>query len=302
MVYTYKYSSCHDNALQFGVYFEETKTATANNQIQCTYYPATELRDEFLIIDPDGNTDDYDGIIGLYNESTTASVFGNITGVNESTGLISVSSGISIGNSVTIKYYVHPKSYTTNFPSNRLTSSTSNRATKEILQCLLNKCQYMSPSNLFRLGYRHAHVLSRIHLDAGDAPWDDTSFVKVFDTNDESYYDYVVPHDYYFPMVITELRVYSDTGDIDIKVALKRGSSYDFDYFGEGTNDYIELDSGICSYKPGNLSAYLVSLRFGPVVTKSLQVKGRGDGSTLSGDIVIEASGYYMPLSGMGVL
>jgi len=303
MAYSSKYASCNDNPLQFGVYFEETVTAVGN-VITTTYPPATELRNEFLIIDPDTNTDDNEGIIGLWRTTGAGAipvnVFTNITGVTKA-GVISMDAGAVGDEDVLVKYYVAPKTYAVPFPPVDTTSTNAVHATKEIFQCLLNKCQFMSPLNLFRLGFRYAHIIARITLDGGDAPWNSSSFVKVFDTHDSSYYDYKVDTDYLFPLILTELRVYSNSEDIFIKPSTDRDGNSD-DYFGELGHNYYDLETSTTVYEPGASGKYLLSVPLGPLSTNSFQVKGSDNGGTPSGAIVIEVSGYYKPLSGQEVL
>jgi len=305
--YSYKYGSAsHDNPMEFGLYFEESLVAQLDNEITCTYPPARELRDEFLIFDPEGNGDDYNGIISLYNDTDAVDIFGDIFNVT-TTGLISAGAGggaITAGETITIKYYVHPKNFTNPFPSNIKTFSASNPATKEIIQCLLNKCQFMTPANLFRLGYRFADNLCRITLDGGDAPWSGNSFAKVFDTNDSDYYDYLVPHDYHYPYVFTEIRVFTQDKNIYIRPSINRGGTNSSGFFGEGANDYYNLTSSSALYKSGDSDDFIMPVPIGMVSGTSLEVDGRGATSKPSpGDvIIIEVSGYYMPLDGAEVV
>jgi len=305
MAYSSKYASCNDNPLQFGVYFEETVTAVGN-VITTTYPPATELRDEFLIINPDAKPDDNEGIIGLWRTTGAGAipvdVFANITGVTKA-GVISMEVGAVGVEDVLVKYYVAPKTYAVPFPPVDTTSTNAVHATKEIFQCLLNKCQFMSPLNLFRLGYRYAQVLGRVTLDATESPWSGTIFGTVFETSDSLHYDYITSHDYYYPMVFTELRVYCDSADIYIRPSIDRGGSNSTSYFGELGNDYFDFSDSTTLYEPGVSGNYLLSVPIPPTTTTNFQVDGRGASAASSGsEVIIEVSGYYMPLAGAGVL
>lgn len=312
MTYTYKYSSCHDNAQQFGVYFEESIDLTVNNRITLTYPPATELREEYRIIDPGSKGTHKGGVVYLWRTSgTPGDLFGNITEVTKA-GVITVSSGAGLPTTVTVGYYVAPQTYANPFPSWDDNAANSVRATKEIIQCLLNKCQFTSPLNLSRLGYRYAQVLCRRTFDndpSVSAPWNSTSWAEVFNTSDDSYYDYLVPHDEYYPFVITEIRVYSDSNEIEVRPSIVK-TGYDNNVIGEEGNDHINFASSSSTvlYDPGDSGNYLMSLPIGPVACVELKIEGKGNGSyptntpAIGDYIVLEVSGYYMPLSGLEAL
>lgn len=301
--YTNKYVNGHQNPEDMGFYHREVITCDVADSLLLSYIPSFQIRGEYDIHDPDSKGGAVEGCIYLYNQTKSTDVFANISDYSLASRRLTTTAGnISVGDDVEIKYYAkgYRSEYNFQFPNPNLSFSASTSINPETLQSMTNAMSYKSPINMFSLGYRFADRLCYRKMSSTDSPWNGGVSGEVMSTASPTYYDYLVPHDEYYPFIITEARISTENENIGIRMMWERGGVATSGFLGErGNTGTIDARSTTSGYAMGNRTGEecIISVPLGMLLTDEFRIDGLGYNpyGAASKSIVMECSGYYMP-------
>jgi hypothetical protein len=303
---TYKYNGINHPPEQIGIYIEETVTlADGSNQTGTTYDIATNMIKEQWLHDPDNNGSYNQGVVKLYNETDSANIYSYIDTVSSSMITTTDYEGggetISVGEEVTIGYYAIG---TDNGSSDQITNpsrtaSASDYARPETFQSMFNILDIKSPRNLPQLGYKWADVLARKKILGSSITTNITSeayFDPRTDILDDM--DWSVEIDTSYPMFLTEIRHIVDNKGLLVEPWIILGMRTTNQYFTEGGNNYIDINTSSCTYKTNDANVWINSLPLGLVACDSVNITMERDTFGLSDTVIVEISGWYRPRVG----
>ena len=284
----------HRSPEQYGIPVEETVDATGDNQVTVSMYIAHEICQEYMLPYSVYNSALYGVCLVYNNEGVGSDVTANIRGVVGK--VITLSAGITSGDEIRVIYYAESGMSTTGTdiifrPDRNLASADD--MDKHITRSLNLAMQQKSPIDLSSRGYKWVDVFARKTYTGLTFPAGGIDVV--LQSGAAGTYDHQIDYNEEWPIIVTEVRVYSDDPDcfIYLEFAVERNGTYQ-DQIYDSTST-IDMNSSSACYALGNITMLMFPLSM--VQTGSLRIRGYQYGDLLAAGstVVAEFSAWYKP-------
>jgi len=274
---------------EFGIFYEETVEATDDDEITLSFYPATQMKNEYLCYDPNSIGGHIFGVVRLYNTTTSTNVLHvggnpNISSVTDN--VLTMGGSVTDGDSILASYYISPFN-----PSPYL----SYKASKEQIWSLVNAMNFKSPIHLPSLGYKYSQNLAcKRHYGT----YLENAICNI-DLLTDPVHDFCVERETEFPVFITEVNVYTQDTYLRFTLSWNRGGDMMTNYQHDLGQVYFDAAScsslypiGTNGYRHINIPLLLLKCHEFEVI--GFQIPGQENNNVL-----VTISGWYMPRAGV---